>query len=167
MSLGRVEIVVGAQRIQPGGRPEGQCAVRMPGPQPPETARPAYRRACVLAGADQRRTVIKALFVCSQNRLRSPTAEQVFSQYEGIECESAGVHESADVPLSPELIEWADVIFLMEKAHRNKVTRKFKHHLNGKRLIVLDIPDNYGYMDETLVHLLKLKAGPFLGRHIP
>jgi predicted protein tyrosine phosphatase len=108
--------------------------------------------------------MVRALFVCSQNRLRSPTAEQVFSQYEGVECESAGVHESANVPLGPELIEWANIIFVMERAHRNKVTKKFKKYLNGKRIIVLNIPDEYEYMDEGLVRLLKARVGPFFGR---
>jgi len=108
--------------------------------------------------------MVRVLFVCSQNRLRSPTAEQVFSQYEGVECESAGVHESANIPLGPELIEWANIIFVMERAHRNKVTKKFKKYLNGKRIIVLNIPDEYEYMDEGLVRLLKSRVGPFLGR---
>lgn len=107
--------------------------------------------------------MIKALFICSQNRLRSPTAEWVFSQYEGVECESAGVHDSANVPLCPELIEWADIIFVMEKAHRDKVAKKFKRHLNGKRVIVLGIPDEYEYMDDSLIELLERKVGPFLG----
>jgi predicted protein tyrosine phosphatase len=108
--------------------------------------------------------MVKALFVCSQNRLRSPTAEQVFCQFVGVECESAGTNESANVPLGPELVEWADIIFVMERAHRNKVTKKFKRHLNGKRIIVLNIRDEYEYMDESLVRLLKLKVEPFLGR---
>ena len=111
--------------------------------------------------------MIHALFVCSQNRLRSPTAEHVFSQYEGVECESAGVHDSANVPLSPELIEWADIIFVMEKAHRNKITKKFKRHLNGKRIVVLGIPDEYEYMDDTLIALLERKVPPFLQMRPP
>ena len=111
--------------------------------------------------------MIHALFVCSQNRLRSPTAEHVFSQYEGVECESAGVHDSANVPLSPELIEWADIIFVMEKAHRNKITKKFKRHLNGKRIVVLGIPDEYEYMDDTLIALLERKVPPFLQMRSP
>jgi len=111
--------------------------------------------------------MIRALFVCSQNRLRSPTAEHVFSQYEGVECESAGVHDSANVPLGPELIEWADVIFVMERAHRHKITTKFKRHLNGKRIIVLGIPDEYEYMDDALIELLERKVPPFLqGRQL-
>lgn len=61
----------------------------------------------------------KLLFVCSQNRLRSPTAEQVFASFDGIETESAGLNNEAEVPVSPELLHWADIIFVMEKAHRN------------------------------------------------
>ncbi len=111
--------------------------------------------------------MIRALFVCSQNRLRSPTAEHVFSQYEGVECESAGVHDSANVPLGPELIAWADIIFVMERAHRNKVTKKFKRHLNGKRIVVLGIPDEYEYMDDALIALLERKVPPFLQMRPP
>ncbi len=102
------------------------------------------------------------LFICAQNKLRSPTAEQVFSQREGLECDSAGLAPDADVPLSSEQIEWADIIFVMEKIHRNKLSKRFKAHLNGKQVIVLGIPDDYEYMDPSLVQLLKLKVPPFL-----
>jgi len=104
----------------------------------------------------------RALFVCAQNRLRSPTAEQVFSQWPGVECASAGVHSSADVPLSAELIEWADIIFVMEKAHRNKMSSKFRASLHGKRVVVLGIPDEYEYMEPGLVRLLEAKVAPYL-----
>ncbi len=102
------------------------------------------------------------LFVCSQNRLRSPTAEQVFSQWPGVECASAGVHSSADVPLDAELIEWADIIFVMETVHKTKMAAKFKKHLNGKRVVCLGIPDDYQFMEPSLVALLERKVGPFL-----
>jgi len=102
------------------------------------------------------------LFVCSQNRLRSPTAEQVFSTYPGIECMSAGTNHDADNPLTPELIEWADIIFAMENMHRNKITAKFKKHLNKQRIICLGIPDDYDFMDPGLVKLLKAKLTPYL-----
>jgi predicted protein tyrosine phosphatase len=113
------------------------------------------------------RNMVRALFICSQNRLRSPTAEEVFSRYPGVECQSAGVHDSANTPLDPELIEWAEIIFVMENAHRNKVAKKFKTHLKGKRLIVLGIPDEYEFMDPTLVRLLQARAGPLLARYAP
>ena len=108
------------------------------------------------------RLMARALFVCTQNRLRSPTAEQVFWQWPGVECASAGVHSSADVPLSAELIEWADIIFVMEKAHRNKMSSKFRASLRGKRVVVLGIPDEYEYMEPGLVRLLEAKVAPYL-----
>ena len=101
------------------------------------------------------------LFVCSQNRLRSPTAEQIFSRRENIEVESAGTNHDADNPLTAELVAWADIIFVMEKAHRNKLSSKFKRYLNNKRVICLDIPDEFEYMDAGLVRLLEAKVGRF------
>ena len=69
---------------------------------------------------------MKVLFVCSQNRLRSPTAEQVFSTWPGIDVSSAGLNHDAENPVTPELVEWADIILVMEKAHRNKLVKQFK-----------------------------------------
>jgi predicted protein tyrosine phosphatase len=105
----------------------------------------------------------RVLFVCSQNRLRSPTAEQVFSKWPGIEAASAGLDEDASVPLTPELLQWADTIFVMEKSHRNKLSRKFKQHLKSQRVICLNIPDEYGFMDPQLVQLLKAAVS----KHLP
>jgi len=95
------------------------------------------------------------LFICSQNRLRSPTAEQVFSDWPGVETASAGLDSSASTPVSPELLTWADTIFVMEKSHRNKLTRKFRAHLKSQRIICLNIPDEFEFMDPRLVQLLK------------
>jgi predicted protein tyrosine phosphatase len=64
--------------------------------------------------------------------------------------------------LTPELVEWADIIFVMEQTHRNKVTSKFRQYLANKRVICLDIPDEYEYMDTELIRLLKAKVPPFL-----
>ncbi|MFC3653111.1 low molecular weight protein tyrosine phosphatase family protein [Dyella humi] len=102
------------------------------------------------------------LFICSQNRLRSPTAEQVFADWPGIETQSAGLGNDASTPVSSELLAWSDVIFVMEKAHRNKLSKKFGHHLGGKRIICLDIPDEYDFMDPVLVQLLRQKVTRFL-----
>lgn len=100
----------------------------------------------------------KLLFVCSENRLRSPTAEAVFTEYEGVEAIGAGTNSDALTPVSGDLMEWADVILVMEKAHRNKISKKFKEQLKGKKLAVLDIPDVYEYMDSELIKLLKVKV---------
>jgi predicted protein tyrosine phosphatase len=103
------------------------------------------------------------LFVCSQNRLRSPTAEQVFSERRVRVVACAGPNNHAENPLTRELVEWAQVIFVMEKTHRAKLQKRFRGSLKDKRVICLDIPDNYAFMDPALVELLEAKVS----RHLP
>ncbi|WP_345873369.1 phosphotyrosine protein phosphatase [Shewanella algae] len=98
------------------------------------------------------------LFVCSENRLRSPTGEEVFSAFEGIYAIGAGTNADAETVVSGDLIQWADFIFVMEKSHKIKVAKKFKELLKGKKLVCLDIPDNYQRMDPALVTLLRNKV---------
>jgi predicted protein tyrosine phosphatase len=105
----------------------------------------------------------RLLFICSRNRLRSPTAEAVFAEYEGLEVESAGIDHDAEAPLGREAIEWADMIFVMEKSHRSKLSQKFQPWLKNKRVICLDIPDKFEYMEPALVELLQKKVLPLLG----
>jgi predicted protein tyrosine phosphatase len=102
------------------------------------------------------------LFVCSQNRLRSPTAEKVFADFPGIKVASAGIDDNAEVELSLERLAWAHIIFVMEESHRKKICRKFRQHLENKRIICLNIPDDIEYMDPTLVGILKSKVPQFL-----
>jgi predicted protein tyrosine phosphatase len=102
------------------------------------------------------------LFICSRNRLRSPTAEQVFAQWPGVATRSAGLAHDADVPVTPELLAWSDLIFVMEKVHRHKLSKNFSPYLRGKRVVCLDIPDNYGFMEPALVQVLKQKVTQFL-----
>lgn len=104
----------------------------------------------------------KLLFICSQNRLRSPTAEAIFAEYEGIETDSAGLNKGAENPVSSEAIEWADLIFVMEKKQRQKLSHKYQSFLKNKRIICLDIPDEYDYMQPELVEILKKKVAPYL-----
>ena len=103
------------------------------------------------------------LFVCSQNRLRSPTAEQVFANWPGIATASAGLNHDAENPVTPELLEWADVVFVMERAHRNKLSAKFKQHLKNARVVCLEIPDEFEFMSPDLIQLLKARVP----RHLP
>ena len=104
----------------------------------------------------------RALFICSANKLRSPTAEHVFASWSGVETDSAGLNHDAVVVLSHDQIEWANVIFVMEQAHKNKLRKKHKAVLDEKRIICLGIPDEYEVMDPELIRLLEAKAGPFL-----
>lgn len=106
----------------------------------------------------------RVLFVCSQNRLRSPTAERVFASWSGIEVASAGLNDDAQKVLTAEMLLWADVIFVMERSQRNKLAKKFRATLGGKRVVCLDIPDEYDLMDPALVALLEAKVPRYLPR---
>lgn len=106
----------------------------------------------------------RVLFVCSQNRLRSPTAERVFGSWADIEVASAGLNDDAQKVLTAEMLLWADVIFVMERSQRNKLAKKFRATLGGKRVVCLDIPDEYDLMDPALVALLEAKVPRYLPR---
>ena len=86
----------------------------------------------------------------------------VFVSWPNIEVESAGLNHDADEPLSPEQLEWADIIFVVEKAHRSKLSKSYRKYGKGKSVVYLDISDNNTFKSPDLVKLLEAKAGPFL-----
>lgn len=88
----------------------------------------------------------------------------MFSNRAGFEVASAGTDPAAETPVSPDLLEWADVIFVMERAHRNRLMKRFRPQLKAKRLVCLDIPDEFEYMDPVLIRILQAKVGPFFQR---
>lgn len=57
---------------------------------------------------------------------------------------------------------WADVVFVMEKCHDDRLREKFPGALVGKRLVNLRIPDNYWFNDPALVALLQKKLAAYL-----
>lgn len=105
---------------------------------------------------------MNVLFICGKNRLRSPTAEQVFANWPGVETASAGVGNDADVPVDVEVLQWAELICVMEPAHRRKLTTRFKPHLANTRIVCLDIPDDFAFMAPELVRLLQAKVPRYL-----
>lgn len=84
----------------------------------------------------------KHLFVCMQNRMRSPTAEKLFSDHPRLEVKSAGVDKDSTVPVTVELLEWADLVFVMEKKQRNIIHKRVKDLYQTKRRICLYVPDD-------------------------
>lgn len=86
----------------------------------------------------------------------------MFAEYPEVEVDSAGLNDDAVVRLSPEQIEWADLILVMERNHRTKLNRKFREYLGGKRVVVLGIPDEYDYMEARLVEILKERCARFV-----
>ena len=105
---------------------------------------------------------IRLLFICSRNRLRSPTAESVFGAMPEHEVDSAGLNEDAVQPLDADRIRWAEIIFVMEPAHRHRLTKRFGDRLGGKKVVCLNIPDRYAFMDPSLIRLLELRVTPHL-----
>lgn len=100
--------------------------------------------------------------MCSRNRLRSPTAQQIFAKVPGWEVDSAGIAPDAEQVISREEVEWADLLFVMERRHRSQLQRHFGSLLREKRLVVLSIPDDYDFMQKELVELLHQRVGPYL-----
>jgi predicted protein tyrosine phosphatase len=105
---------------------------------------------------------MRALFICSRNMMRSPTAEAVFAGYTDVETDSAGTAPDAETRVSADAVEWADAIFVMEPVHRRRLKSMFPQQLRDKRIVVLDIPDKYDFMDPELVEVLKRKVEPHL-----
>ncbi len=101
------------------------------------------------------------LFVCSRNQWRSPTAEKIFNGQKH-SAKSAGTEKSARIKINSKLITWADMIFVMEKRHKQRLIEQYSDLLTDKPVIILDIPDEYPYMDEELVISLKAAAEPYL-----
>lgn len=102
------------------------------------------------------------LFVCSRNEWRSPTAETIYKNHDFINAKSAGTSPSARIKINQKHIDWADLIFVMEKKHRQLIEQKFGNELDRQKIIVLGIPDEYRYMDQELIEELQTKVTAYL-----
>lgn len=102
----------------------------------------------------------KVLCVCSAGLLRSPTTARVLAEHFGYNTRAAGISEDyALIPVDEVLIEWADEIVCMEQRHANVLLKLMP---NNKEIVILDIPDNFAYMDDILVALIKERYGESL-----
>ena len=102
------------------------------------------------------------LFVCSRNQWRSPTAEAIYKNHSEIVVRSAGTSPSAKVKLTSKMILWADIIFVMEKKHKQKMMESFSNETEDKQVIILDIPDEYQFMDPELIEEIETKVNSIL-----
>ena len=80
----------------------------------------------------------------------------------GLHVRSAGTEPSARVRLSAKSIAWADLIFVMEKRHRQRIQERFGMEAASGKVVVLDIPDDYQYMDPDLVEEIRARVEPYL-----
>ncbi|WP_311753455.1 phosphotyrosine protein phosphatase [Proteus columbae] len=102
------------------------------------------------------------LFICSKNQWRSPTAELLFADREGINTHSAGTRKDAQCVVDNELLKWADLVLVMESKHLNRLSVHFPAAMRYKKAHVLGIPDNYRFNDPALIELLEQKVRPYL-----
>ena len=103
------------------------------------------------------------LFVCSRNQWRSPTAEKVFRRHPGVHVRSAGTSPRARRTVSVGDVRWADVICVMEEKHKNRILAAFSRAAaRESKIVVLDIPDEYKYMDTELVELIECAVEPII-----
>jgi predicted protein tyrosine phosphatase len=104
----------------------------------------------------------KILFICGKNRRRSPSAEEIFGGMDGIEVSSAGTSVEAECPVSADLLDWADRIFVMERSQERHLRVRFAPVVKNKKIVCLNIPDVYTYMQPELVAVLQAKVFPLL-----
>lgn len=100
----------------------------------------------------------RILFICSAGLLRSPTAAIIGHQQFGWNARSAGIEDFALINVTDALLGWADCIICMTDDHKVKLLSQFSHlDIQPDTVEVLDIPDDYSWMDDTLVAILRDK----------
>ena len=105
---------------------------------------------------------MKYLFVCSANKQRSKTAEDYFSENNNDdEFISAGTNhkicnQEGTTPLTEDLLEWADIVYVMEQKHKRIIMDNSKGNYNNK-ITVLNIRDIYKYGSKELIQILSDK----------
>src|SRR5947208_2546362 len=107
---------------------------------------------------------MRVLFVCRVNRKRSATAERIFDKDPALEVRSAGTSSDALVRVNSRMLEWAEIIFTMEPEQRSDLTRMFPGHAALDKIVCLEIPDRYDFLDPELVELLRNRTSAHLAR---
>jgi predicted protein tyrosine phosphatase len=94
------------------------------------------------------------LFVCGRNQWRSPTAERLYRNDARVAVRSAGVSQKSPHPISSADIAWADLILVMEEKYAAAIRERFRRS-RLPPIKSLDIPDEYQFMDEELIELIR------------
>ena len=102
------------------------------------------------------------LFVCSKNQWRSPTAELIFKGHPLYIARSAGTSAKARIKINEKLLIWADLVFVMERKHYEILFKNYNELLAYKKVITLNIPDEYIFGDEELIEILKSELSQYL-----
>ena len=102
------------------------------------------------------------LFICSRNKWRSLTAETIYKNSSEFHVKSAGTENSARVKVNSKLLVWADLIFVMEKHHKEKLEQNFPNETKNAEIIILEIPDVYKFMNEELIEEIKVSVSNYI-----
>jgi predicted protein tyrosine phosphatase len=94
----------------------------------------------------------RILFVCGRNQWRSPTAERVYRDDPRVDVRSAGVSVKSRHQVSVDDLSWADLVVVMERRYKSRILGTFRDH---PPIVSLDIPDEFEYMDEELIKLIR------------
>lgn len=108
------------------------------------------------------RKSLNVLFVCSMNQWRSPTAEKVYADKQFVNARSAGTNAKARRTVRGTDLSWADIVFVMEQKHLRRLSSQYPGEMKFKEVYVLDIPDNYRYMDVDLIDEIAAAVDPIL-----
>lgn len=109
----------------------------------------------------------RVLFICEGSIHRSPTAERLDASTPGIKARSAGLSDLARIQITEELLAWADVVVVMERRLRGMLRPRFAEALAEKKLVCLDIPDDFQFQQPELIALLTERLTPYLGPPAP
>lgn len=105
----------------------------------------------------------RVLTVCSANMLRSPTMAHVLSaEPYNFNTRSAGTSDFALIPVTNDLLMWADEIVCADSEHTTVINKMLQKLDIDKPLINLRIPDVYEYRNEGLIDLIKLRYDDIL-----
>ncbi|MDB5015219.1 MAG: protein tyrosine phosphatase [Mucilaginibacter sp.] len=102
------------------------------------------------------------LFICSKNQWRSPTAEMLFKGHAVHNARSAGTSDKARIKINEKLLNWADMVFVMERKHTEILKTRFPITVAYKKVRMLDIEDNYQFGDTELIAILRKALADYL-----
>jgi predicted protein tyrosine phosphatase len=107
---------------------------------------------------------IRTLFICHQNRRRSATAERIFAKDPALDVRSAGTGTDALVRVNQRMLDWADIVFVMDEVQGRDLALMFPDHPGIGRVVCLNIPDRFDFLNPELVTLLEQRVLPHLDR---
>ncbi|CAG5000344.1 hypothetical protein DYBT9275_02444 [Dyadobacter sp. CECT 9275] len=104
------------------------------------------------------------LVVCGRNKKRSRTAEYIFKNDNRFNIRSAGLSPKSDRKISENDLHWADLVFVMETRQRAKLSELYRH-MELPKVEILNITDDYEFMDEELIEMLTDRMNDALNLH--